>query len=315
MDIMKHPALWKIVLALLTVYIVWGSTYLAIRIAVLGLPAFLFCGARYLVAGGIMLLFGLLLKQKWPDRNTFIHACISGLLLLFGGNGTIAYSEKVIPSNLGALIVATLPVWLLIFEGLRKDGDRPTWFGIVSIPVGFFGVFTLLGPQTHSNPWYMLLALIGAAVWALGQTYTRHTQMPTSYIYGNAIAMLAASVAFLLASLVSGELQHANWGHFPLSSIAAWAYLVVFGSCVAYSAFTWLVTNATPAQVSTYAYVNPLVAVILGAMVLHEPVSPRMILGAVLVLISVGLAQAKGPSPFGKRDPARVPSGCNTRSC
>jgi drug/metabolite transporter (DMT)-like permease len=185
---------------------------------------------------------------------------------------------------------------------------------LVGLPIGFLGVFFLLGPQGHVNPWWMLITLFGTGLWAYGQTYTRHARMPQSYIYGNAIGMLAAGIAFSLASLVTGEPFHANWGHFPMSALLSLAYLVVFGSCVAYSAFTWLVSNASPAQVSTYTYVNPLVAVVLGALILHEPVSGWMGVGTVLILISVGLSQAKGSSPFDRHEPARSPSGCSTRS-
>ncbi|HEY9766275.1 MAG TPA: EamA family transporter [Chroococcales cyanobacterium] len=323
---LNRPALWKIVLALLIVYFVWGSTYLAIRVAVLGLPPFLFCAARYLAAGAIMLTLGFLLKHPLPSRRQGVTAAISGLLLLVGGNGAIVWAEQKIPSNLGALVVAGLPIWLLVWEGVRKDGDRPTPLGITGLLLGLSGMAVLMGPALlgghglYGPPLYLTLALVGSITWGFGQTFTRHGEMPGSNVMGNAISMLAAAFAFSLLAFFNGESARLNLSHPAPSAIWALLYLIVFGSCIAYSAFTWLVQNASPAQVSTYAYVNPVVAILLGAWLLHEPLDGFMVLGTVLILFSVALVNAHlfDRSLFqalrfpGRRGPVPLPGDCST---
>lgn len=315
---MKNTAaFWKIVLALFIVYIVWGSTYLAIRVAVLGVPPFIFCSIRYLIAGGFMLGLGFLLKEPLPNKFELRSAILSGLLLLVGGNGSIVWAEQRIPSNLGALVVATMPIWLLLFEGMRPDGERPSRRGLFGVGIGMVGMAILMGPsligkQLDAPIVFPLMALLGSMLWSFGQTYTRHTGMPRSQILSNGIAMFASGVAFGGLSLLMREPLHKIWAQPAPSALWAILYLIVFGSCIAYTAFTWLVQNASPSQVSTYAYVNPVVAVFLGAWLLHEPVNGTMLIGAALILASVGLVnQSNQPSPE-KGEPVLRPAGCKT---
>lgn len=287
-----------LVLALGIVYLVWGSTYLAIRIAVEGMPPFLMAGMRFAVASAIMILAGLMMRQDRPSWREIAGSSMVGLFLLLGGNGLVVWAEQFVASGLAALLVASVPLWILALEAVLPGGNRPTRLGTVGVLLGFFGVIALMWPQLatgeHHALWAQGLVLVGTFLWALGTLLGRRVPLPSSGIYNSAFQMLAASIGFLVVSFGFGEPFRVVWADVPPQAWGALGYLVIAGSCIAFSAFAWLVRNARPDLVSTYAYVNPVVAVALGALILAEPVDVWVLGGAVLIVASVALVVKGG---------------------
>lgn len=287
-----------LVVALGIVYLVWGSTYLAIRVAVLGMPPFLMAGMRFAMASALMLLAGLVLRQARPTWREVAGSSMVGLFLLLGGNGLVVWAEQFVSSGLAALLVASVPLWILALEAVFPGGNRPTRLGTVGVLMGFMGVVALMWPQLskgeHTAVWAQGLVLVGTFLWALGTLLGRKVPIPRSGIYNSAFQMLAAAVGFLAVSYGFGEPFRVVWSAVPPQAWAALAYLVVFGSCIAFSAFAWLVQHARPDLVSTYAYVNPVVAVALGALILAEPLDPWVLGGAALIVASVALVVKGG---------------------
>jgi drug/metabolite transporter (DMT)-like permease len=278
--------------ALGTVYLVWGSTYLAIRVLVLaGLPPLLAMAARFLVAA--VLLAAMLAVRGGPRRlrlpaRQAAASALVGVLLLTGGNGLVAVAEQRVPSGLAALLVATTPLWLVLMR--TATGDLPrlwTWAGTA---VGFAGVAVLARPGAHGGDvtWgATLLVLCATFSWASGSMASGRLPMPVDPFASTVWQMAAAAVALTVAGSASGE-----WAALDLAAVsgagwAAWAYLVVFGSLVAYTAYYWVLRQAPISLVSTYAYVNPVVAVALGWALLAEPVTAAVLLGGGLAVLGV----------------------------
>lgn len=300
---MRIPAaLLPVVLALGVVYLVWGSTYLAIRVAVEGLPPFMMAGTRWLLAAGIMFAAAALTRQARPSRREIVGASVTGLFLLVGGNGLVTWAEQEIDSGLAALLVASLPLWILAIETVTPGSTRPTATGAAGIALGFLGVVVLLLPSLQSGAqaalWAQALVLFGTLLWAIGTLIGRRVAVPRSGVYNSAWSMLFASLVFWVLSAGFGELGRIEWAEVPQSAWLATGYLVVFGSCVAFSCYTWLVKHARPDLLSTYAYVNPVVAVLLGALILHEPLTPYTLAGAALIVASVALVIRGGRKPL-----------------
>lgn len=285
--------LLPLLLALVTVYLVWGSTYLAIRVAVLGMPPFLMAGIRFIVASALLIGIGLAMRQPFPTRREIAWASLVGLFLLLGGNGLVVWAEQFIPSSLAALLIASMPLWNLAFEAATPAGDRPTLLGSAGIALGFLGVVTLFWPSLSAGDahslWAQAMVVLGTMTWALGTMIARRVSLPRSGLFNSGFTMLAAGIAFMLVSLGFGEPSRVHWAAIPLEAWLAVAYLIVFGSCIAFSAFAWLNRHAPSDLTSTYAYVNPVVAIILGYLLLHEPVTAWTIAGSTLIVLSVGL--------------------------
>lgn len=294
-----HQRRVTVVVALLTVYIVWGSTYLAIRIGLDGWPPFMLAGSRFVAAGSALWLFGLWRKQplpqSWPQLRTVI---ISGLLMLTCGNAGVVWAELYVASGMTAVIVATVSLWMMLLEALRPGGERMTWAKFGGAVVGLVGVSVLMAPHlsnSHNSPsgsWDKALLgqfiLLGASLsWAMGSIYSKHAPMPRSNIMGSAVQMLAAGVALFVMAGSTGEFAQFDLSRATGAPLFALLYLIALGSCVAFTAYTWLLRHTSPALASTYAYVNPVVAVILGTLVLDEPVTPYLIAGSFLVIASV----------------------------
>ncbi len=303
--------LLPLVLALLTVYLVWGSTYLAIRVAVLGMPPFLMAGLRFLVASLILIGIGALLRQPWPSRKEIAWASLVGLFLLLGGNGLVVWAEQFIPSSLAALLIASMPLWSLAFEAAMPKGDRPGLLGSMGIALGFLGVITLFWPTLASGDahslWAQAMVIAGTMIWALGTMIARRVPLPRSGLLNSGFTMFSAGLAFLLVSLAFGEPTKVRWAEIPMDTWIALAYLIVFGSCVGFSAFAWLNRNAPANLTATYAYVNPVIAVILGFLILAEPVTAWTVAGSALIILSVGLVirggKLKTPPPASPAHP------------
>jgi len=310
-----RPSTAAVILALLIVYVVWGSTYLAIAVMIETMPPLLAAGVRYGSAGLIMLA-ALVVHARWrrsaepSERPTWRHwrsAFAVGTLLLLGGNGGVVLAELRIPSGVAAVLVATVPIWLAVFDAIAT-GRRPGGLVVGGLVAGIVGVAVLLVPVEglgELDPIGIVLVLGAAIAWALGSLYARRAPLPRSGLLATGLEMLAGGIALVVAGVLLGEVGRTDVSQFSARSIVAVVYLVVFGSIVAFTAYTWLLANVPVSTVGTYAYVNPIVAVALGAIFLAEPITPRMliaaaiIIGAVVAMVSgrPRVAEEPGPSP------------------
>lgn len=302
---------WAVALALGIVYVVWGSTYAAIRVALEGFPPFLLGAARFLTAGTLLFLFALAAGHPLPSRSQFKGAAIVGVLLLCLGNGGVVWSEQHVASGLAAVIVATVPLWMVGLDALHPRGERVATAVVLSSALGLSGVGLLMAGGLvlgrGAGFWLGILALLGASFsWALGSIYARHAEKPTSYAVYTAVEMLAGGAALTLVASARGEWARVD----PAAILGAplWAnlYLVLFGSLVAFSAYVWLLRAAPPALVGTYAYVNPVVALLLGILLFDESFDRWTLAGSGLVLVSVLLTQLARVRRTG-RPPAPAP--------
>ncbi len=285
-------AIWS---ALIAVYLIWGSTYLAIRYAVENMPPFSMAGVRFIVSGGFLYALRRAGGDPAPRLVEWRSAAIIGIFLLVGGNGGVVWSEQFVPSGLVALLVATVPLWMVLMDMLCPSSHRPGFGAAAGILVGFGGVGLLIGSATGGAG---RLNLPGAAVvvfasfsWALGSLYGRSARLPASQLLGTGMEMLAGGAALILLASAVGE-----WGRLDITAVSqrsaiALVYLIVFGSG-AFAAYVWLLRVAPTPLVATYAYVNPLVAVVLGFFLAQEPLTLRTLLATALIIGSVALVSA-----------------------
>jgi drug/metabolite transporter (DMT)-like permease len=311
----SRPSTAAVAVALLIVYVVWGSTYLGIAIMIETLPPLLAAGFRYATAGLLMLGALVAHARFWRgappvERPTAAHwrsAFIVGTLLLLGGNGGVVLSELYIPSGIAAVLIATMPIWLALFDAILTR-RRPSRLVVGGLLAGIVGVGLLLAPLDELdriNPIGIGLCMIAEISWAAGSIYARRAPLPRSALLGTGIEMLAGGLMLMLAGGLLGEVARANVDEFSVRSLVAVGYLIVFGSILAFSAYTWLLANVPVSTVGTYAYVNPIVAVALGAVILDEPITPRtliasaIIIGAVVAMVSGRPRETEegGPSP------------------
>ena len=294
----KDPTSWKVALAFAAIYLIWGSTYLAIRFAIETLPPFSMAAVRFTVAGGILYAIARPRTER-PTRLNWVSAGIVGTLLLAGGNGGVVWAEQWVPSGLTALIVATVPLWMVLFDWLFAEAPRPSKLLIVGLVWGLCGVGLLMsstevGAQSREG---LLggLAVLGASIsWAAGSIYARKASLPHSPLLATAMQMVAGGLALSLVATVAGEGGQLHWSAFSVKSILALVYLIVFGALIAFTAYIWLLGVSTPARVSTYAYVNPAVAVLLGWLLAGERLDARAALAVLIILSSVALVSVKG---------------------
>jgi drug/metabolite transporter (DMT)-like permease len=277
--------------ALLTVYIIWGSTYLAIRFAVETIPPLLMAGVRFLLAGGVLYGVRRALGDPAPTRGQWKSAGVIGALMLLGGNGLVSWAEQRVVSGVAALLIGATPLWFALLDWLLSR-RRPTPLAVLGILIGFGGIVLLINPWQAGGELYVPGAIgivIGAALWAGGSLYTRTADLPQSPIMGTAIEMLAGGAALVVVGSLLGEWGRLDVGAVSLRSLLGMLYLAAFGSIVAFTAYTWLLRNASVTLVSTYAYVNPVVAVLLGAALAGEPLTPRVLVAAAIIVGSVVL--------------------------
>jgi drug/metabolite transporter (DMT)-like permease len=294
---MPRPRL-LVIAAFLAVYLIWGSTYLGIKFAIESLPPFLMAGARFVTAGSILLLIVLSRGATRPTLRQVLGASIVGLMLLCYANGCVVWAEENVPSGMTALLVATLPLWMVLIDWLRPGGERPRlalWIGVM---IGLAGVGALVDQgwvlkAETVDPWRAAGLLSASLVWALGSIYSRHSVQPKSAWVAAAVQMLAGGAGLFAWSALTGEWSAFDTGSVTWKSLSAWAYLVVFGSLVAFSAYTYILKVSTPAKVATYAYVNPIVAVFLGWLA-GEAVTQRTVVGSVVIIAAVAfITQAR----------------------
>ena len=281
--------------ALFALYIAWGTTYLAIRFANETIPPFFMTGLRFLIAGLVLYIWRRIAGDPAPTRREWRSAGIIGSLLLVGGIGGVSLAEEYVPSGITALIVAATPLWIVIIDAIRRGGKRPTRLTIAGVLVGLVGILILVDPfrSTGSQPGISILGvaivLIAALSWAIGSIYGRSAELPKSPLLGSGMELLAGSAGSFLVGLLMGEGRQLDVSAISLRSLAGLGYLIIVGSLVGYVCYTWLLRVAPTTQVVTYAYVNPLVAIILGSLLAHEALTPMVMIAIPLILSAVGM--------------------------
>jgi drug/metabolite transporter (DMT)-like permease len=290
----EHPSTARLVAAFGAVYVIWGSTYLAIRIAIETIPPFTMAAVRFLLAGA--LLYPWVRIRRGGPPPTAVHwrsTVLLGALLFLGGNGAVVWAEMSVPSGLVALLVGMLPLWMVLVDWLWGTGARPGPILMLGLLWGLFGVGLLAsaggltGPGSAVIP--ALVVMGGGVTWAVGSIWSKTLALPPQPGLATAMEMLGGGALLLVLGALTGELGRFDPGAVSLRSIVAVLYLVTFGSLIAFSAFVWLMKVSTPARVSTYAYVNPVVALLLGWAMAGEPLTPRTLLAAAIILSAIVL--------------------------
>jgi drug/metabolite transporter (DMT)-like permease len=283
----------KIWTALLALYIVWGSTYLGIKVAIETIPPFFHAGIRFLVSGLILIIWQRAAGRTMPTRKQWVSTAIVGTLLLLGGNGLVAWAEQFIPSGIAALVIASSPMFLVIGEAIRPNGIKPNWQGIVGLLIGFAGIFILIGPAeisgsaTKLNPFGVAALLFACLFWSTGSIYSKSVDLPKSSLMNTGAQMLMGSIGLFIVSLITGELNGWDVSAVSTRSLFGLSYLILVGSLIGFASYGWLLQNAPISLVSTYAYVNPIVAVFLGTWLANEALEPRIWLAAGIIVGSV----------------------------
>lgn len=299
---------------MIAVYIAWGSTYLAIRFGVETIPPFILAGTRFLVAGGLLFIWRRLAGDPLPKRLEWRSAFIIGTFLLVGGNGGVTWAEQLVPSGITSLLVASAPLWMVLLDALHpRRRQLPTWQTLAGVALGFVGIVLLVGPSQLAGsglvlePAGVVVLLFSALFWAIGSLFGRDARLPDSPLMGTAMEMLAGSAGLFLLSTLTGEWGRLDLAAISVPSLLGLGYLIVFGSLVGYAAYTWLLRVAPTPLVATYAYVNPLIAILAGSLLANEVLNSR-ILAAALVIISatalINTARNKAP-----RDRSRAGAG------
>jgi len=292
----------RLVGALFCVWVLWGSTYYAIRVAVEVLPPFLMAGSRFLFAGALLMTFALVRGEARPRREHVVPALISGALLMLASNGLVCWAETRVASSIAALVVSCVPLWMLLFDWWRPGGTRPPAFGFAGVAVGIGGVALLSAPDPeHPLDVLGIAALLGATIsWSIGSLYSRQARLPESQMVSTAAQMLCGGALQVVGGLAFGEGARLDVAAVEMRHVVAWAWLVGAGSLLGFSAYLWLLKNTTPAVATSYAFVNPLVALTLGAWLGGETLPTRVWIASALIVGAVALVVA------GKRKPPRA---------
>jgi drug/metabolite transporter (DMT)-like permease len=297
----------KLLAAFGAVYVLWGSTYLAIRFGVETIPPFVMAGTRHLTAGLLLYAWIRAKGTPRPERRHWGSAAVIGGLMLLGGNGLVTWAEQRVPSGLAALIVASVPIWMAVLAGIEKR-RRPAGFMIAGLALGFAGIALLVVPGRfgggeHVDPLGAAALLAAALSWSIGSLSSRHVSLPASTLMAVAMEMIAGGGLLWIAGLLGGEAARLHLSAISLRSALSLGYLIVFGSLLGFSAYVWLLRVTTPARVSTYAYVNPVVAVLLGALFAGETVTLRIGMAAAGIVAAVALIIRHGGE--GARNPTK----------
>jgi drug/metabolite transporter (DMT)-like permease len=292
----KAPSTLLVVLAFATVYIVWGSTYFFIQKALTGFPPFFLGAFRFTTAGLLMLLWSLSQGENVFSARAIRPAAITGLLLLFIGNGVVIWVEQFLPSAMVAIMISSSPLWFILLDKPKWSENLSNKSTIVGLLIGFAGVVLLFSEKimvsmsslnSSRDLFAMALVVFGSMAWAGGSLYSKYNSGTNSATVNSTWQMLAAGIAFLPGSIISGELDNLDLAAIPTDAWLAAAYLIVFGSIAAFSAYVWLLKVQPATKVSTYAYVNPVVAVLLGIFFANESISMLQIIGLMIILGSV----------------------------
>jgi drug/metabolite transporter (DMT)-like permease len=310
---------FRIGIALFAVYVIWGATYLAISIAVRTMPPFMMAGTRFLVAGLILYLWQRLRGVRPPSRLEWRSAAIVAVFMLVGGNGVLTWAEQYVPSGIAALLVGSVPLWMALIDALVIPGTgtplaplafiqrigkpliggtargRPNWLSWLGLLTGFAGIALLIGPEaiqpdTGNQELFGLVVLLLASLsWSIGSLYSRGARLPAAPLMGTGMEMLVASLGFALLAVLNGEWNRFETAAISSASLIALGYLVIFGGLIGFVAYTWLLRNVATPVVATHAYVNPLIAILLGSLLAQEPLTPRILFSAAVIVGSVVL--------------------------
>ena len=288
------PSRTALFVAFATIYLVWGSTYLGIRVAVETMPPFLMAGLRFLVAGSLLLAFQRLRGPLHLRPHHWRDNAIIGTFLLLGGNGLVSWAELSLPSGVTALLIGSQPLIMVLTEWAWPGGARPGILTLSGLLLGFAGVAWLAAPWENAAggalPLGGFVAVLAACVfWAFGSIYGRHAREPAAPFTASALQMLAGSAALALVALARGEVAAFSPAAVSARSWLAFGYLAGLGSLVGFSIFVWLMKHSTPARVATYAYVNPIVAVFLGWLILREPITSRTLVASAVIVTAVAI--------------------------
>lgn len=295
---MNQPSRAAVFTAFAAVYIIWGSTYLSIRFAIATMPPYLMAGSRFLLAGLILYAFARMRGAARPTAVDWKRATIIGAALMLFGNGGVTIGELFVPSALAALLIALVPVFMAVLGWLSSITARPTRIVWIGLALGLAGVALLARPDPAALPHPraslgVAIILASALIWSAGSLYASRSTSSTSPFANAGMQMICGGALQLLAGLALGEHRGLDVTTFSASSWIAWLYLLTFGSIVGFTAYSWLLVHCPPAQVATYAYVNPVVAVLLGATLGGETMTPRMLFGAALIVAAVAAVIAK----------------------
>jgi drug/metabolite transporter (DMT)-like permease len=293
----------RLLVAFGTVFLFWGGTYLAIRFAIETIPPFLMAGSRFLLAG--LLIWG---WQRWRGAaaagiDQWRAATLVGALLIVGGNGGVVWAEQRVPSALAALLISITPLWMVLFDGLRPGGPRPSWRVLLGIALGLAGTAILLGPEQllgggRIDPVGAAVLLMASVSWAAGSIVARSARLPQNPLLATGMEMIAGGALLLVLGLVLGEIPRLRLEAVTGRSLISWGYLVVFGSLAGFTAYLWLLRHTSTARASTYAYVTPVVAIVIGWTLGGEPITARVLLAAAVIVGAVALMTW----PPGRRD-------------
>lgn len=296
----------RLVAAFAAVYVVWGSTYLAIRYGVESIPPFALAATRFLISGALLFAWARWRGSPAPTRRQWRDAAIAGVFMLTGGNGAVVWAEQRVSSGVAALLAATVPLWMVLIDWLRPRGRRPTGAVLAGVLIGLCGLVLLVwqpdgnGSSAAVDALGATVLVLGSLMWAIGSVYNRYGDHPGSAAMSTAMQMFGGGAALLALALGTGEIAHFSIAQVTRASAIGWLYLVVFGSLLGFTAYIYLLRATTPAKASTYAYVNPLVAVVLGWAIASEPITWRTIVAAAVILVGVALitiGQPEAPTP------------------
>ncbi len=291
------PSRAAVVLAFALLYVVWGSTYFAIRVGVQVWPPFTMAGTRFLIAGLLPMAILYARGVPLPNLQQWRNAAVVGTALSLGGNGLVTWAEQTVSSSVAALLIAITPMWFVLLDALRPAGRVPAGRILVGLVIGFGGVVYLLGPddlrqELGSPPIAALLVIVLASLlWAAGSLYGKYHEQPSSVWMWSAAQMTCGGLALCVIALVIGEPLQLTAAIWSVSGVGSVVYLIIFGSWLGFGSYVWLLSHVSPARVSTYAYVNPIVAVMLGAAFLDEPLTAGLVQAGCLILLGVLLVQ------------------------
>ncbi len=284
----------RVALAYLSVFLIWGSTYLAIRVGVQDLPPALFAGLRFVCAGALMLAYGKLRGFPLPNRRGMLDLSITGVFLLIGGNLLVVWAEKTIPSGLAALIIAIVPLFMSTIDSFMPKGQTLSLVGWIGIILGFTGTFILVSPSLgwvegeHLDPFGIGSLFLACLFWSIGSVYSRHHHVAGNVFVNSGVQNVVPGIVLVLLGVLAGEPSEF---HLTRNGTFALLYLIVFGSILGYTSYVYLLRHQPPAKASTYAYVNPVVAIFLGWAILDEPLTVRTLIAALVILAGVAIVQ------------------------
>ncbi|MET0635899.1 MAG: EamA family transporter [Chitinophagaceae bacterium] len=290
----RQPKQSLVIAAFAAIYIIWGSTFIAVLIAIHEIPPFLMGGARFTTAGLLLFVFARLKKHAVPSAGSAIRTGLTGMLTLFMGTGAVAFVEQYITSGFAAIVVATVPIWFILLDKRQWKNNFSNKWIVAGLLIGFIGVLTLFADKQSldfsGDPmklWSVVILLIGTVCWAIGSLYTKYADLQGSTLMKASIQMIAAGIFSLIAGVIYGEPARFDLNSISQSSILALLYLIFIGSLIGYMAYFWLLTVRSPAIVGTYAYVNPIVAVFLGWLIAGETISNQQVVALVIILSGV----------------------------